>query len=161
MFQVEIFRDILKDGEGAGLDSELRNSVCKLLQEVEHSGLITDDEMYEFINKKVKSVVASEEKQMIEEQCKLYSDWQLLRENLLNQQLNELTRKQRLAKIKEEKEKLQKSEEVIFFFDNEENLELAIEKKEQEISKQKFDKKKLPKDQIEDYIPPDVKTVKS
>ncbi|KAJ9592010.1 hypothetical protein L9F63_001449 [Diploptera punctata] len=143
---IELFKNSIEDIKGEdGQENEMKNKSLKLLQEVESLGLVTDDNLQELIENKVKSVVSSMEKQMIEEQCKLYSDWEISRDNLLQQQLDELKRHQ----------------QIIFFFDNEEKLELAIEKNEVIVNKQKLHKKVTSQSKDEDYIPPDVRAVTS
>ncbi|PSN51226.1 hypothetical protein C0J52_10547 [Blattella germanica] len=156
--EVDMFKDTLNELKNDDpSEKDMKNKITKLVNELVSTGLIADGDLQEIILNKVKPVVSSMETELIEKQCKAYSEWETLRKNILQQQLDELNRQQRLAKVKEEKENLQKREEVIFFFDNEEKWELEIEKKEAEINKiRKVDKKKKinPKDEI--YIPPEV-----
>lgn len=152
-----MFTDMLKELPKEGNNSdELKRKVSHLLKEIESLGLVTDNDLHEAVTDKVKSVVSSKEKDAIEEQCKVYVEWETLIQKLLQEQLDELTKQQRLTKVQMEKEELLKREEVLFFFDNEEKWELAIEKKRVFYRKRYFGKKKKPRVTDEKYIPPEV-----
>jgi small subunit ribosomal protein S27 len=123
--------------------------------------LVTDNDLHEAVVNKVKSVVNIKEEEAVKEQCNVYKEWEIQRQTLLQEQLDELTRQQRLAKVQLEKEALLKREETLFFFDNEEKYELEIEKKRVFYRKRYFGKRKKPRVADDSYIPPEVKTSKS
>ncbi|XKL61880.1 hypothetical protein PGB90_001713 [Kerria lacca] len=87
-------------------------------------------------------------------QEKLYDDWQILREEKLKQYLNELNIKQRLENVKRRKEELKLKEELLYFFDNESEIDLSIETKTEKIKKRTFNKSKTEEENI--YVPPEI-----
>lgn len=159
---VEMFTDTLKElPQAEDSTDKLKGKISCLLEELDSLGFVTDSNLHEAVVNKVKSVVSSKEKEAIEEQCKVYTEWETLKERLLQEQLDELTRQQRLAKVQQEKEDILKREEVLFFFDNEEKWELAIEKKRVFYRKRYFGKRKKPRSADDNYIPPEVKPNRS
>lgn len=162
MFQVEMFTDTLKELPQAEASSdELKAKFLHLLKELDSLGLVTDNDLHEAVVNKVKSVVSSKEKEAVEEQCKVYKEWETQKQRLLQEQLDELIRQQRLAKVQLEKEALLKREETLFFFDNEEKWELAIKKKRVLYRRRYFGKRKKPRVTDDNYIPPEVKASRS
>jgi hypothetical protein len=162
MFQVEIFTDTLKElPQAEDSTDQLKGKFSYLLKELDSLGFVTDSDLHEAVLNKVKSVVSSKEKEAIEEQCKVYTEWGTLKQRLLQEQLDELTRQQRLAKVQQQKDDLLNREELLFFFDNEEKWELAIEKKRVLYRKRYFGKRKKPRSEDENYIPPEVKQSRS
>lgn len=157
-----MFADTLKELSQEGNNSsELKEKFSHLLKELESLGLVSDNDLHEAVTNKVKSVVNSKENEAIEQQCKVYAEWETLKQRLLQEQLQELTKQQRLAKVQMEKEELLKREEVLFFFDNEEKWELAIEKKKVFYRKRYFGKRKKPRATDDKYIPPEVTASRS
>lgn len=162
MFQVETFTDTLKELPQAEASAdELKAKFLHLLKELDSLGLVTDNDLHEAVVNKVKSVVSSKEKEAAEEQCKVYKEWETQKQRLLQEQLDELRRQQRLAKVQQEKEALLKREETLFFFDNEEKWELTIEKKRVFYRRRYFGKRKKPRAADDNYIPPEVKASRS
>ena len=77
--------------------------------------------------------------------------------NVLKQHLAELDKQNRLAKIEEIKKDLVERERVLTFFENEEKIELAIEKKLQREKALYGDEDATLQQNIEDnYIPPEI-----
>ena len=77
--------------------------------------------------------------------------------NVLKQHLAELDKQNRLAKIEEIKKDLVERERVLTFFENEEKIELAIEKKLQREKALYGDEDPTLQQNIEDnYIPPEI-----
>lgn len=162
MFQVEMFTDTLNELPQAEASADqLKGKFLHLLKELDSLGLVTDSDLHEAVVNKVKSVVSSKEKEAVEEQCKVYKDWETQKQRLLQEQLDELIRQQRLAKVQLEKEALVKREETLFFFDNEEKWELEIERKKVFYRRRYFGKRKKPRVADDNYIPPEVKASRS
>lgn len=97
---------------------------------------------------------------MIKMLFQLYDKWELIRAELLQDQINRLNKDKQLAEIKVEKEKLIEKEKELFFFDNENKIDLIIEHKyERPPTRTYFGKKKKPRPSDEVYIPPDIRKV--
>lgn len=103
---------------------------------------------------------------MYSEHFQTYLDWECKRASILETQKQEIERERRINNIKEIKKDLEEKEQLLTFFDKEEEIELQIEKIQEE--ERKEDKrihamynsaKKLRKlITTESYIPPDVKS---
>jgi small subunit ribosomal protein S27 len=157
-----MFTETLKELPQAGANAdELKGKFLHLLKELDSLGLVTDNDLHEAVVNKVKCMVNSKEKEAVEEQCRVYKEWETQRQKLLQEQLDELTRQQRLAKVQVEKEALLKREEALFFFDNEEKHELDIEKKRVFYRRRYFGKRKKPRVADDNYIPPEVNASRS
>ncbi|XP_069681686.1 small ribosomal subunit protein mS27 isoform X2 [Periplaneta americana] len=151
-----IFRDGLEMFKASLEECEIREELLPLLTQLESAGQVIGDDLHEAVVSKVRSEVSKQESEAIAAQCKLYKEWETLREDLLQQQLKELDKQQRLSNVRAEKERISKDEEVLFFFDNEEKWELAIEKKRKFYRRRYFGKRKTFKSKDENYIPPEV-----
>ncbi|PNF23762.1 hypothetical protein B7P43_G16833 [Cryptotermes secundus] len=159
---VEMFTDTLNELPQAEASADqLKGKFLHLLKELDSLGLVTDSDLHEAVVNKVKSVVSSKEKEAVEEQCKVYKEWETQKQRLLQEQLDELIRQQRLAKVQLEKEALVKREETLFFFDNQEKWELEIERKKVFYRRRYFGKRKKPRVEDDNYIPPEVKASRS
>ena len=85
----------------------------------------------------------------------MFKNFEIVREQKLKEQSERLDRAKRILSIEEKQKQLQTEEQKLWFFDNEENIDLQIEEKEQlidtsitkEVAQQKSD---------ENYIPPEI-----
>lgn len=86
----------------------------------------------------------------------LFANWEQIREDKLEEQSKRLDRANRMKLIEEKQKQMQIEEQKLWFFENEENIDLQIEEKEKledtSSVKQKMSKKK----DDEDYIPPEI-----
>lgn len=97
-----------------------------------------------------------------------YLDWEHVRTSVLDEQIKAIEAQKRIANIARMKKDLTEKEQLLTFFDNEENIELEIEKLEEKerqederIHAMHASAKKLRKlVAAETYIPPDVKSKK-
>lgn len=94
-------------------------------------------------------------------QCKLFLKWEDERRQALKAQKQKLLRIQRLQEIEEAQKRLKEKETKLWFFENEENIELRISKEEALIvpQEQTTSIKKttaLTKIEDENYIPPEI-----
>nr|CAH7735165.1 unnamed protein product [Callosobruchus chinensis] len=92
----------------------------------------------------------------IAEQCKIFEKWETERHAALEEQKQRLSVADRLSNIEKLQKTLKEKETKLWFFDNEEKIELAIEAKKIYYPKRWFGKKKTPKKMDESYIPPEV-----
>ncbi|KAJ8949680.1 hypothetical protein NQ314_008141 [Rhamnusium bicolor] len=92
----------------------------------------------------------------IAKQCKTYSEWEANRINALEEQRKRRLTAKRLADVEDLKAALKEKETKLWFFDNEEQIELDIETKRVYYPKRWFGKMKTAKNIDEDYVPPEV-----
>lgn len=86
----------------------------------------------------------------------LFANWEQIREDKLEEQSKRLDRANRMKLIEEKQKQMQVEEQKLWFFENEEDIDLQIEEKEKledtSSVKQKMSKKK----DDENYIPPEI-----
>lgn len=94
----------------------------------------------------------------IANQCKLFLKWESDRVNALEEQKKRILTAKRLVNIEDLKNSLKEKETKLWFFSNEEQIELDIEAKKVFYPKRWFGNKKKPKKIDEGYVPPEVHT---
>uniref|UniRef100_A0A182IWY0 28S ribosomal protein S27, mitochondrial n=1 Tax=Anopheles atroparvus TaxID=41427 RepID=A0A182IWY0_ANOAO len=105
----------------------------------------------------VQKSVAENESLQIEAQRKTYSDWCTLRQQRLDEELNRLQRAKRLKEIEQLTVDMEKEEQKLWFFENEDKIDLQIDSKRVFYPKRWFGKKKKPRTVDVDYVPPEVR----
>lgn len=101
--------------------------------------------------------VAGNEKQQIEEQTKIYSDWCQVRQQRLEEELARLQRAKRIQVLEKTARELEQEEQKLWFFENEDKIDLQIDSKKVFYPKRWFGKKKKPRAVDEGYIPPEAR----
>lgn len=117
---------------------------------------LKDDKVEDVIESLVKKSVQEHEAKDIEEQKNVYAKWIVEREEKLNQEIDRLNRIQRLLSIEKVQKDLQTEEKRLWFFENEDKIDLEIDGNRRFYPKRWFGKKKKPRVVDENYIPPDV-----
>ncbi|KAM3968096.1 uncharacterized protein ACR2FA_005524 [Aphomia sociella] len=91
----------------------------------------------------------------IETQQKLFKSWEEIRNQKLEEQTKRLDRARRLQLIQEQEENLKHEEQRLWFFDNEDKIDLEIEQKEN-LTEASSGKNKTSKTSDDNYIPPEI-----
>lgn len=110
----------------------------------------------------IKAAVVHAERECSEKdianQCSLYSDWELNRKMALEAQQERLLKLKRLENVEKVQEQLQQRERLLWFFENEEKIELEIDQKLDNSQEDIKIDKKISKGAAADieYIPPEV-----
>ncbi|XP_058831125.1 uncharacterized protein LOC131689823 [Topomyia yanbarensis] len=103
-----------------------------------------------------RSVEDNEERQ-IEEQKSIYIQWCELRQHRLEEELARLQRAKRIQEMEKMSREMEQEEQKLWFFENEDKLDLQIDSKKVFYPKRWFGKKKKPRVVDEGYIPPEVR----
>lgn len=127
------------------------------------------ESLIETIENLVKTAVKEKAEQDISEQNQIYLDWDCVRNSVLEDQIKAMDRESRIANIEKIKKDLDEREQLLTFFDKEEEIELQIEKIEEKVRREDERIHAMPKSKkklralitTESYIPPDVKANKS
>lgn len=98
-----------------------------------------------------------------------YLDWECKRTSVLDEQMKAIDRERRISNIEKIKKDLKQKEQLLTFFDKEEEIELQIEKiqererkEDERIRAMHKSAKKLRKlVTTESYIPPDIQSKKN
>ncbi|XP_049771239.1 uncharacterized protein LOC126141709 [Schistocerca cancellata] len=144
-----------KDPEKQDPGSSVRDTCILKIENLRTLGLVSNECLHTAVVSKVKDVVAEHEQQMITAQCSVYKEWEKLREEVLQKELDKVKTQKRLQQIQEEKERLAKQEEELFFFDNLQKLNLII-KEAKSVPKEEVKRKGKKKEDDENYTPPEV-----
>ena len=92
----------------------------------------SSDSVEEALIARCKECLKENESRIIEAQKKLYKEWMVQRDTLLENEYNALLKRSRMEAIQQTKETLAKEEEKLFFFDNFDKLEMEKDVKEKE-----------------------------
>lgn len=85
----------------------------------------------------------------------LFKSWTEIREQKLEEQTKRLDRAKRMQLIQEKQKDLKEQEQQLWFFENEEAIDLEIEEKEK-LEEKSPEKKSVAKKSDENYIPPEI-----
>ncbi|KAK3869229.1 hypothetical protein Pcinc_025458 [Petrolisthes cinctipes] len=150
---VQRIKEIIDQCEDGDAQERLKVAMSHL-EQVE--GKVKEVEMWPAIQTLLSQVTAQAEQQDIKAQNDTYQYWEKRRAEEFQRQLDEYRKRELLDEIEEKKKDLAEREQVIFFFDNKEKLELVLQqKKDQYKDKSKYQKKQKKKVDT-DYIPPEV-----
>jgi len=116
-----------------------------------------ENDVCDFVNSAVSEVEAAD----IEQQKKIYSEWCELRQQKLKDELERLHRNKRLEEIKRVTQSMADEEQKLWFFENEDKIDLQIDSKRIFYPKRWFGKKKKPRTIDEGYVPPEVQKKRS
>ncbi|XP_045619890.2 small ribosomal subunit protein mS27 [Procambarus clarkii] len=139
-------------------DAETKERIMAVISRLEASeSKVAELDLGSLMVDMIKKAAVVTEPNDIQSQKDTYISWGKTRENEFQIQMEEYKKRQLLAEIEKKKKDLADREEVIFFFDNKEKLEMLLTEK-----KEKYHQKKMPhkgkqsKDEDEGYIPPEV-----
>lgn len=138
-------------------EKSYKDQIIKLIQEINTSNLLLEDELVKVVAGKVEALVKEVESKLINEQHQFYDQWEKVRDQTVQDELNKVIIQKRLLNVQKEKEELSKKEEELFFFDNEDKIDLLIEKNEEIAASLQTEKVKKGKASEEEYIPPEVR----
>ncbi|KPJ16885.1 28S ribosomal protein S27, mitochondrial [Papilio machaon] len=112
-----------------------------------------DGTLEESIKNLIEDAINKTQKNDISSQQKLFEIWLSTREEKLNDQIQRLARAQRIVEVEKKQKELEVQEQKLWFFENEEKIDLEIESKEKlHTSTEKSDIDISD----ENYIPPEI-----
>ncbi|XP_049290992.1 uncharacterized protein LOC125767972 [Anopheles funestus] len=138
-------------------EDEKYMNFCAMVDKIEASVKLSKDSFEKLILEQVNKSVGALEKQQIESQAKLYTDWCNLRQQRLDEELNRMQRAKRLKDMEQLAIDMEKEEQKLWFFENEDKIDLEIDSKRVYYPKRWFGKKKKPRTVDVDYVPPEVR----
>nr|CAD7400215.1 unnamed protein product [Timema poppensis] len=150
----ELIEESLKNEDTS--NKETIENFSQVLHELKSDSVLEED-LHEVILGRVRHVVGEEEQSIIEKQCQVYKHWEKEREEMLQAEVDQLQKQQKLAEVEKMKKELDTKEKILFFFENEEKWQLEIENKREKYEKQKQPGKTKNKIDDKDYIPPEVR----
>ncbi|XP_015596826.1 28S ribosomal protein S27, mitochondrial [Cephus cinctus] len=112
----------------------------------------------EIIEKRVKDAIELQAERDISKQCEIYDEWEKTRQSILEAHLDELQKQARLKNVEKIKKDLEERERILTFFEQEEEIELEIEKLESK--EEKIDMTSKQARRVfrvdENYVPPQI-----
>ncbi len=124
--------------------------VIKILNQMKTEGKIVDKDLHELVCEKLSTISQLEAKDM-EEMPLLFKEWENLREQALNKQIEDLLREEKKKEILKKKKEISEKNRYLFFFENFSKHEIDFVEAEKRIEELKS---KTLVD--EDYIPPEI-----
>ncbi|XP_011873798.1 PREDICTED: 28S ribosomal protein S27, mitochondrial [Vollenhovia emeryi] len=162
----QVFELISKDNGGLGdQDAERFKLVeAKLTMLKEKQNL--KESFVEALENLIRAAVEKEAEKDVSKQCQTYLDWERERTSVLEAQMNAIERERRISNIEKIKKDLEQREQLLTFFDKEEEIELEIEKIQEKERREDERIRAMPNSAkklrnliaTEFYIPPDVKS---
>lgn len=160
----EVFELIEKDKEKVFKEEAAANEFERLMSEVSvlKGKTLCKDSLIEALKNNIKSAVEKQHDIDVNEQLQKYTEWEEKRNLILDKQIELINQKAIRLEIRKLKEEMKRQERYLTFFENEEQIELEIEKIEAQ-EKKEMDKvlkiygaeEKLKKLKREaEYIPP-------
>ncbi|XP_022191462.2 28S ribosomal protein S27, mitochondrial [Nilaparvata lugens] len=134
----------------------LIEEVEKLLGKMDSQNQLLQDDVVEIAKNQMLENIKTHEKSTIGSQVQIYAEWEKQREKLINEHIDMLKRDRMVEEIEEAKREMQETEEELFFFDNEDKLDLLIEHKYKPrfVTWRGYIKKK--RDTNVEYVPPEI-----
>lgn len=108
------------------------------------------------LEERVKQAERETAEKDVANQCEQLSKWEHERHECLEKQNEKLLNIKRLAEVEKLQQELNAKEQKLWFFENEEQIELGIQEKKVYYPKKWFGKKKKPRKIDVDYVPPEV-----
>lgn len=149
---VNAFRETVQRQEG-GLpeDDECRKRLESALASLEASNRCSNADVHELLLETLKKLPALEPSD-IEEQNRNFELWQEQRHKALEEQKQQILRQETIEAIRARKKELREKEELLFAFENWDQLEMKLADVQAEVEKLTAEEKVE-----EEYIPPDVR----
>ncbi|EFA02747.1 small ribosomal subunit protein mS27 [Tribolium castaneum] len=113
---------------------------------------LVSEDVQTILEKQLTESIAVTSEKDIANQCSLFKQWENERLQALEEQKKRLHTLERLAEVERMKKELSEKEEKLWFFENEEKIELEIEEGTAAIPTRQTKEKKTD----EDYVPPEI-----
>ena len=128
----------------------------KYFETINSLSSVKDEKVSELIEGLIRTAVEQQAEKDVAEQKKIYAQWNEERQSKLDDEMHRHQRIQRLYHIEKVQKDLEVEEKKLWFFENEDKIDLEIEGKKVFYPKRWFGKLKKPRKADINYIPPDV-----
>ncbi|XP_039745790.1 uncharacterized protein LOC120623684 [Pararge aegeria] len=117
--------------------------------------VVTETILEDSLKMAIENAINRTQNKDIAVQKQLFLNWEQIREDKLEEQSKRLDRANRMKNIVEKQKRMQVEEQKLWFFENEEDIDLQIEEKEKLVDPASVKKVAQQKDD-ENYIPPEI-----
>ena len=151
--------------ESSQLPENFMDDFNSRISHLETDGYLVDGNVQDVIKQRVTGAVKAHESADIREQVERYTNWERLREEQVQKQIEAIDHRKRLIVLEAKKKELLEKEERLTFFDNLDQWELREEEKEAErqllaeqqaIRNKKVSSKMLRQAEEDSYFPPEI-----
>ncbi|XP_026491712.2 uncharacterized protein LOC113397532 [Vanessa tameamea] len=139
--------------ESENVEDDVKELLLKSIKILDKASF-ADIKLEESIKIAIENAINKKQNKDIMEQKELFKNWESIREIKLEEQSKRLDRTKRMKLVEEKQKQLQVEEQKLWFFENEENIDLQIEEKEQLEDTVTKSKKVAQQITDENYIPP-------
>lgn len=126
----QINKSVLDHLEKSLITTRSVNCFCFFLQvlceKIESSGGVEEVSLGDLVKAKVEEEIHAYEQKDIEAQLVLFEEWNEQREKLLDSQVQAILKEAKLKEVQQKLKEIQEKEEVLKYFDNQPELELAM-----------------------------------
>lgn len=144
-------------GKVENKDNEDYSRLVEAVGKIDSSVKMNKDSFEKLLLSAVNTSVADNEQRQITEQAKIYNNWCEVRQQRLEEELARLQRAKRIQDMERMATEMEQEEQKLWFFENEDKIDLQIDSKKVFYPKRWFGKKKKPRVVDEGYIPPEVR----
>ncbi|XP_022829092.1 28S ribosomal protein S27, mitochondrial, partial [Spodoptera litura] len=151
----KVYKEVIEvlEKENAVIEAEfkpiLENCITTLSKAEEKSEVSLE----ETLKNAIENAINKTHKNDVSQQKQLFESWAKIREQKLQEQAQRLDRVRRIQLIQQKQSEMAEQEQKLWFFENEDKIDLEIEEKEKLVDKT-VTKKKASKTTDENYIPP-------
>ncbi|XP_062564381.1 uncharacterized protein LOC134227121 [Armigeres subalbatus] len=138
-------------------EDEQYNKLLEALSVLESNAKLSSESFEKLLLDDINKSVAENEQSQIKEQAKIYSEWCNIRHQRLDDELARLQRAKRIQDVERLAHQMEQEEQKLWFFENEDKIDLQIDSKKVIYPKRWFGKKKKPRVIDEGYVPPEVR----
>ncbi|KAI5641993.1 mitochondrial 28S ribosomal protein s27 domain-containing protein [Phthorimaea operculella] len=149
--KIQIIDLMKKESESVeGETKEVLEKCVSLLSKVDTADTALEESLKVTIENAINKVQTND----IKQQQQLFKSWAQIREEKLEEQTKRLDRAKRMQLIQERQDQMKQEEQRLWFFENEEAIDLQIEEKEKLVEAPTGKKATAKTD--EEYIPPEI-----
>lgn len=153
----QFYKEIVEKVKQFAVNIEENEAAKEFFNSIDKLSSLKSENVEPIIEKLVQDSVKEYESQEIENQKKLYDEWIKEREQKLKTEILRSERIQRLLEVEKLQSSLETEEKKLWYFENEEQINLEIDKVQNVFYPRKwFGKRKKARVVEEAYIPPDV-----
>lgn len=153
----KVYKEVLEvlEKENAVIEAEFKPILENCMSTLSKAEQNTEASLEETLKNAIENAINKTHKNDVSQQKQLFESWAKLREQKLQEQAQRLDRARRIQLIQQKQSEMQEQEQKLWFFENEDKIDLEIEEKEKLVDKT-VTKKKASKSTDEDYIPPEI-----
>lgn len=153
----KVYKEVLEvlEKENAVIEAEFKPILENCMSTLSKAEQNTEASLEETLKNAIENAINKTHKNDVSQQKQLFESWAKLREQKLQEQAQRLDRARRIQLIQQKQNEMQEQEQKLWFFENEDKIDLEIEEKEKLVDKT-VTKKKASKTTDEDYIPPEI-----